>query len=185
MEFRLIFFLFVASIPVILAQDINHGTIVVDGTTTVAQTDDNFVCATIDWWPHDKCNYQQCPWHYTSALNLVRLKINCHLRKIKWFFCLIFSACSVKLLEMLKQFTNDAEFCINFFYRTCLILSLPKLSKVCISTSVTMQLPLDFTSKLSFFLSPQSMILLYVLDIVSFQPFEDKTWGLFARFSVV
>ncbi|XP_017973713.1 PREDICTED: heparanase-like protein 1 isoform X2 [Theobroma cacao] len=70
MEFRLILFLFVASLPAILAEEISHGTIVVDGTTTVAQTDDNFICATIDWWPHDKCDYKQCPWHYTSAINL-------------------------------------------------------------------------------------------------------------------
>ncbi|XVF11845.1 hypothetical protein REPUB_Repub08aG0062300 [Reevesia pubescens] len=70
MEIRLILFLFMASIPAILAEDISHGTIVVDGTTTVAQTDDNFICATIDWWPHDKCDYKQCPWHYTSVINL-------------------------------------------------------------------------------------------------------------------
>ncbi|KAK8659111.1 hypothetical protein V6N13_029323 [Hibiscus sabdariffa] len=70
MELRFGLFLFVALIPVIFAQDISHGSIVVDGTMTVAQTDDNFVCATIDWWPHDKCDYGQCPWHYTSVTNL-------------------------------------------------------------------------------------------------------------------
>ncbi|KAK8993962.1 hypothetical protein V6N11_008173 [Hibiscus sabdariffa] len=70
MELRFGLFLSVALIPVIFAQDISHGSIVVDGTMTVAQTDDNFVCATIDWWPHDKCDYGQCPWHYTSVTNL-------------------------------------------------------------------------------------------------------------------
>lgn len=68
----MILILFVASIPTILAEDISYGTIVVDGTTSIAQTDDNFVCATIDWWPHDKCDYKQCPWHYTSTITLVR-----------------------------------------------------------------------------------------------------------------
>lgn len=76
MEFWLIFFLFSASIPAILAEDIVHGTIIVDGSTTVSETDDNFICATIDWWPHDKCDYNQCPWHYTSVINLVRLNKN-------------------------------------------------------------------------------------------------------------
>lgn len=76
MELCFGWFLLVSSIPVIFAQDISHGLIVVDGTMTVAQTDDNFVCATIDWWPHDKCNYDQCPWHHTSVMNLVRLKKN-------------------------------------------------------------------------------------------------------------
>ncbi|PPR90230.1 hypothetical protein GOBAR_AA30449 [Gossypium barbadense] len=70
MEFGMILILFVASIPTILAEDISYGTIVVDGTTSIAQTDDNFVCATIDWWPHDKCDYKQCPWHYTSTITL-------------------------------------------------------------------------------------------------------------------
>ncbi|KAK6133885.1 hypothetical protein DH2020_032375 [Rehmannia glutinosa] len=22
----------------------------------------NFICATLDWWPQTKCNYNQCPW---------------------------------------------------------------------------------------------------------------------------
>ncbi|XP_038997203.1 heparanase-like protein 1 [Hibiscus syriacus] len=70
MELQFGLFLFLTLIPVIFAHDISHGSIVVDGTMTVAQTDDNFVCATIDWWPHDKCDYDQCPWHYTSVTNL-------------------------------------------------------------------------------------------------------------------
>ncbi|CAI0560178.1 unnamed protein product [Linum tenue] len=45
-------------------------TVVVDGTITVAETDENYVCATIDWWPHDKCDYNHCPWEYTSVVNL-------------------------------------------------------------------------------------------------------------------
>lgn len=85
MEFGMILILFVASIPTILAEDISYGTIVVDGTPSIAQTDDNFVCATVDWWPHDKCDYKQCPWHYTSAINLVRILV-----KIFFFFFRIY-----------------------------------------------------------------------------------------------
>ncbi|CAN1839785.1 Heparanase-like protein 1 [Linum perenne] len=48
-------------------------TVVVNGAARVAETDDNYVCATLDWWPHDKCDYNHCPWGYTSAVNLVRL----------------------------------------------------------------------------------------------------------------
>ena len=29
---------------------------------------DRFVCATLDWWPHDKCDYGRCPWGGASSL---------------------------------------------------------------------------------------------------------------------
>lgn len=43
----------------------------VGGVTSIARTDDNFVCATLDWWPQDKCDYNQCPWGNAGILNLV------------------------------------------------------------------------------------------------------------------
>ncbi|XVE91584.1 hypothetical protein REPUB_Repub01dG0022300 [Reevesia pubescens] len=33
--------------------------VVIQGATSIAKTDDNFVCVTLDWWPTDKCNYNQ------------------------------------------------------------------------------------------------------------------------------
>ncbi|KAK4430057.1 Heparanase-like protein 2 [Sesamum alatum] len=42
----------------------------VKGVTSIAKTDDNFVCATLDWWPETKCNYNQCPWGKAGILNL-------------------------------------------------------------------------------------------------------------------
>ncbi|XP_064958196.1 heparanase-like protein 1 [Musa acuminata AAA Group] len=42
----------------------------IKAVTTIAKTDDNFVCATMDWWPPDKCNYGMCPWGNASILNL-------------------------------------------------------------------------------------------------------------------
>ncbi|KAF7827997.1 heparanase-like protein 2 [Senna tora] len=38
--------------------------------TSIARTDDNFICATLDWWPSDKCDYGQCPWEQAGILNL-------------------------------------------------------------------------------------------------------------------
>ncbi|TYJ16949.1 hypothetical protein E1A91_A09G016500v1, partial [Gossypium mustelinum] len=38
--------------------------------TSIGETDDNFVCATLDWWPTEKCNYNQCPWGKAGLLNL-------------------------------------------------------------------------------------------------------------------
>lgn len=45
-------------------------TVIVRGSETIASTSDEFVCATIDWWPPEKCNYDQCPWGRASVLNL-------------------------------------------------------------------------------------------------------------------
>ncbi|VFQ71024.1 unnamed protein product [Cuscuta campestris] len=40
------------------------------GVTSIAKTDDDFVCVTLDWWPPNKCNYNQCPWGTSGILNL-------------------------------------------------------------------------------------------------------------------
>lgn len=63
-------FLFLASLSAILARNIEDAQLVVNATAVVSDTDDNYICATIDWWPHDKCNYNHCPWGYSSVLNL-------------------------------------------------------------------------------------------------------------------
>ncbi|KAJ8643981.1 hypothetical protein MRB53_005729 [Persea americana] len=71
MSFQAFLLFFLCSCPKILAQDPPvHETIVVKGASTIAETDDNFVCATLDWWPSEKCNYDQCPWGQSSVLNL-------------------------------------------------------------------------------------------------------------------
>lgn len=70
MGFRFFLFLFLASLPAFLAQEFEDAIIKVDGATTVAETDANFICATLDWWPHDKCNYNHCPWGYSSVINM-------------------------------------------------------------------------------------------------------------------
>ncbi|KAI3860480.1 hypothetical protein MKX03_013483 [Papaver bracteatum] len=57
-------------LPVIFAQETAYATVVVRGATKVAETDDHFVCATIDWWPSNKCNYNHCPWGESTALTL-------------------------------------------------------------------------------------------------------------------
>ena len=43
----------------------------VDGRRAVAATGEDFVCATLDWWPPDKCDYGTCAWGRASLLNLV------------------------------------------------------------------------------------------------------------------
>ncbi len=49
--------------------------IVVNGTTTIGETDDNYICATIDWFPSDTCRYNYCMLQNSSAITLVSIYI--------------------------------------------------------------------------------------------------------------
>ncbi|KAF5179913.1 Heparanase-like protein, partial [Thalictrum thalictroides] len=64
MGFLLPLFLFVAYLYGVSAQGptTNATTIIVKSAAKIAETDDQFICATLDWWPSDKCNYNDCPW---------------------------------------------------------------------------------------------------------------------------
>ncbi|KAK8334904.1 hypothetical protein V6Z12_A09G018100 [Gossypium hirsutum] len=69
MDLKCIFSLtiLVSQISLSSTQNVN---VVIQGATSIGQTDDNFVCATLDWWPTEKCNYNQCPWGKAGLLNL-------------------------------------------------------------------------------------------------------------------
>jgi hypothetical protein len=70
------FFLQLVSLPaMLLAQEINFANIVVNGTTTIGETDDNYICATIDWFPSDTCRYNYCMLQNSSAITLVSIYI--------------------------------------------------------------------------------------------------------------
>lgn len=55
----------------VLSQNLIQGTVYVDGSASIAKTDEDFICATLDWWPPDKCDYGTCSWGTASLLNLV------------------------------------------------------------------------------------------------------------------
>lgn len=47
------------------------GVAAVDGRRAIAATGEDFICATLDWWPPDKCDYGTCAWGRAGLLNLV------------------------------------------------------------------------------------------------------------------
>ncbi|ONK76702.1 uncharacterized protein A4U43_C03F31230 [Asparagus officinalis] len=47
-----------------------RGAAVVNGKFPIAVADEDFVCATLDWWPPEKCDYGTCSWGLASILNL-------------------------------------------------------------------------------------------------------------------
>ncbi|XP_074587681.1 heparanase-like protein 3 [Curcuma longa] len=44
--------------------------VVIDTASPIAVTDEDFICATLDWWPPEKCDYGTCSWGLASMLNL-------------------------------------------------------------------------------------------------------------------
>lgn len=75
MGFKVCFFVFLGCLLLVpettMARDTKHASIIIEGASRITETDENFVCATLDWWPHDKCNYNNCPWGYSSVINMV------------------------------------------------------------------------------------------------------------------
>ncbi|KAJ0710163.1 putative glycosidase [Helianthus annuus] len=50
-----------------------NGRLLIDGKSRIAETDNDFVCATMDWWPPEKCDYGTCSWDHSSLLNVTSL----------------------------------------------------------------------------------------------------------------
>ncbi|MFS8005480.1 putative glycosidase [Helianthus anomalus] len=48
-----------------------EGMVHVNGTSSIGLIDEDFICATLDWWPPQKCDYGTCSWGSSSILNLV------------------------------------------------------------------------------------------------------------------
>eukprot|EP00257_Ricinus_communis_P003418 XP_002515478.2 heparanase-like protein 3 [Ricinus communis] len=55
---------------VFVASQSVEGTVFINGTASIGTTDNDFICATLDWWPTDKCDYGTCSWGRASFLNL-------------------------------------------------------------------------------------------------------------------
>lgn len=50
---------------------VEEGSLLIDGNGAIGSIDDDFICATLDWWPPEKCDYGTCSWDHASLLNLV------------------------------------------------------------------------------------------------------------------
>ncbi|KAK4491059.1 hypothetical protein RD792_001781 [Penstemon davidsonii] len=47
-----------------------NGTVHINGAALIGVIDEDFICATMDWWPPTKCDYGTCSWGNASLLNL-------------------------------------------------------------------------------------------------------------------
>lgn len=92
-----------------------EGNVFINGTTSIGRIDDDFVCATLDWWPPEKCDYGTCSWGRDSLLNLVSWSSS------KWFFfffCLTMRAVlSIKSKSIFTNFfTEFFSFSMRLYY---------------------------------------------------------------------
>ncbi|PSS36128.1 Heparanase-like protein [Actinidia chinensis var. chinensis] len=60
------------------------GSVWIDVNSAIGRTDSDFICATLDWWPPEKCDYGTCSWGHASLLNL-DLNNNIFLNAVKAF----------------------------------------------------------------------------------------------------
>jgi hypothetical protein len=84
-----------------------EGIVFIDGEAAIGKIDDDFVCATIDWWPPEKCDYGTCSWGEASLLNLVCFSY------VHLFFNHII------MNEFLSIYGLCSSILISFFYIFC------------------------------------------------------------------
>lgn len=65
--------------------NIVEGSVHINGKSVIGLTDDDFICATLDWWPPEKCDYGTCSWDHASLLNLVCLLL---LLLLYFYYCI-------------------------------------------------------------------------------------------------
>ena len=50
--------------------------LVVNASAKIVETNENFICATLDWWPPEKCDYGRCNCVDTSLPTLVSISFS-------------------------------------------------------------------------------------------------------------
>ncbi|KAG8372679.1 hypothetical protein BUALT_Bualt12G0091700 [Buddleja alternifolia] len=93
----------------------NSNVLVIDGKRGIAETDDHFICATIDWWPPQKCDYGSCSWGESSILNL-DLKNKILFNAIKAFAPLKIRLGGTLQDKVIYQTQDDLQPCTPFAY---------------------------------------------------------------------
>ncbi|KAH7516050.1 hypothetical protein FEM48_Zijuj10G0093600 [Ziziphus jujuba var. spinosa] len=67
MELKILFCCLFVFFSLSLADNVD---VSINGETESATTDENYICATLDWWPDTECNNGYCSWIKSSVLNM-------------------------------------------------------------------------------------------------------------------
>lgn len=100
--------------------DIVEGTVNINGKNVIGLTDSDFICATLDWWPPEKCDYGTCSWDHASLLNLVCLP-PCTLLALYYVFCSAFTMFWSS--DLMCVYVRKLVFCVIRIscFRVCLV----------------------------------------------------------------
>ncbi|RVX19708.1 Heparanase-like protein 3 [Vitis vinifera] len=93
--------------------NVEEGSVFINGRVAIGSTDDDFICATLDWWPPDKCDYGTCSWGRASLLNL-DLSNKILLNAIKAFSPLKVRMGGTLQDKVIYQRTSDQNPCAQF-----------------------------------------------------------------------
>ncbi|CAN4118285.1 unnamed protein product [Withania somnifera] len=94
---------------------LEEGTLYIDGVSSIAKIDEDFICATLDWWPSNKCDYGTCSWGNSSLLNL-DLSNNVFLNAIRAFSPLKIRLGGTLQDKLIYQTAHDEQPCTPFLY---------------------------------------------------------------------
>ncbi|KAL7137788.1 hypothetical protein ABFS83_10G116400 [Erythranthe nasuta] len=93
-----------------------EGVVRIDGSRPIAVTDENFICATVEFWPPEKCDFGSCAWGNSSLLNL-DLNNSVLFNAVKAFSPLRIRLGGILQDRLIYQ-TDRTEECKPFVYNT-------------------------------------------------------------------
>ncbi|KAL8254878.1 hypothetical protein R6Q59_033099 [Mikania micrantha] len=101
---------------------VENGSVLIDGESGIAEIDADFICATMDWWPPEKCDYGTCSWGQASLLN-VNLSNKVFQNAIKAFSPLKIRLGGSLQDELIYETEDQTEPCIPFSKNTSALFS--------------------------------------------------------------